>query len=237
MKLLIDAGNSRVKWAAYRGAECVAKGAAEHGELASLAPVWSQLPLQGAWMSSVARKEVADALAAALACPLHRVHAQSRFGAVCNHYRNTAEQGADRWLAVLAARELCGGDVIVACAGTALTVETLTADGDYLGGLILPGYGLMLQSLAQGTANLDRAAGAVVDFPQGTQDALASGVMAALVGAIEGQRRKLAERTGRQPATVILTGGDAGRIAPWLAAPLEIVDNLVLMGLLKVANA
>ncbi|XLM21082.1 type III pantothenate kinase, partial [Chromobacterium piscinae] len=90
-----------------------------------------------------------------------------RFGDVCNHYRNTAEQGADRWLAVLAAREICCGDVIVACAGTALTVETLTADGDYLGGLILPGHGLMLHSLAQGTANLNRQAGEVVDFPQG----------------------------------------------------------------------
>ncbi|POA97672.1 type III pantothenate kinase [Chromobacterium sinusclupearum] len=237
MKLLIDAGNSRVKWAVYQGADCVAQGAAAHHELAGLADVWRDLPLEGAWMSSVARGEVADGLAAAVPCALHRVHSERRFGEVCNHYRNTAEQGADRWLAVLAAREICRGDVIVACAGTALTVETLTAEGDYLGGLILPGHGLMLHSLAQGTANLNRQAGEVVAFPQGTPDALASGAMAALVGAIEGQRRKLAERTGREPATVILTGGDAARIAPWLAAPLQIVDNLVLMGLLKVANS
>ncbi|AUH53301.1 type III pantothenate kinase [Chromobacterium sp. ATCC 53434] len=237
MKLLIDAGNSRVKWAVYQDADCVSRGAAEHHELADLAEVWRALPLEGAWLSSVARREVVDALTAAAPCPLHRVYAESRFGDVCNHYRNTAEQGADRWLAVLAAREICRDDVVVACAGTALTVETLTAEGDYLGGLILPGHGLMLQSLAQGTANLDRQAGAIVDFPQGTQDALASGAMAALTGAIEGQRRRLADRTGRAPATVILTGGDAARIAPWLAAPLQIVDNLVLMGLLKVANA
>ena len=236
MKLLIDAGNSRVKWALYQGEDCVRQGAAEHGELAGLADAWRGLPLEGAWLSSVARREVIDALSAAVPCPLHRVHAERRFGDVCNHYRNTAEQGADRWLAVLAARELCRGDVIVACAGTALTVEALTAEGDYLGGLILPGHGLMLHSLAQGTANLNRAAGEIADFPQGTQDALASGAMAALTGAIEEQRRKLAERTGRAPATAILTGGDAARIAPWLAAPLQIVDNLVLMGLLKVAN-
>ncbi|POZ61291.1 type III pantothenate kinase [Chromobacterium alticapitis] len=237
MKLLIDAGNSRVKWAVYQGADCVAQGAAEHHELAGLADIWRGLPLEGAWMSSVARGEVADALAAAAPCPLHRVHSARRFGEVCNHYRNTDEQGADRWLAVLAAREILRGDLVVACAGTALTVETLTAEGDYLGGLILPGHGLMLQSLAQGTANLNRQLGEVVDFPQGTQDALASGAMAALAGAIEGQRGKLAARTGRPPATVILTGGDAARIAPWLAAPLQIVDNLVLIGLLKVANS
>ncbi|UTH76172.1 type III pantothenate kinase [Chromobacterium sp. IIBBL 290-4] len=237
MKLLIDAGNSRVKWAVYQGESCAARGAAEHHELDALAEAWKNLPLEGAWMSNVAKREVAEALAQAAPCPLHRVHAEKQFGGVCNHYRNTAEQGADRWLAVLAAREICQGDVIVACAGTALTVETLTAEGDYLGGLILPGHGLMLQSLAQGTANLNRQVGEVADFPQGTQDALASGVMAALTGAIEGQRRKLAERTGRGPATVILTGGDAARIAPWLAAPLQIVDNLVLMGLHKVANS
>ncbi|XLM21081.1 type III pantothenate kinase, partial [Chromobacterium piscinae] len=68
MKLLIDAGNSRVKWAVYQGADCVRQGAAEHHELAGLADAWRDLPLEGAWMSSVARGEVADALAAAVPC-------------------------------------------------------------------------------------------------------------------------------------------------------------------------
>ncbi|OWY38317.1 type III pantothenate kinase [Xenophilus sp. AP218F] len=237
MKLLIDAGNSRIKWAIYDGGDCRAQGASDHVDIPELQAAWQGWPLSGAWLASVARQDVTAALLAAAPCPVRRVVSQARFGDVCNHYRNTGEQGADRWLAVLAAREVCRDDVIVACAGTALTVEALTAEGDYLGGLILPGHTLMLQSLAQGTANLDREAGEVVAFPQGTQDALASGVMRALSGAIESQRRQLALRTGRAPARVILTGGDAARIAPWLAGPVQIVDNLILMGLYKVATA
>lgn len=236
MKLLIDAGNSRVKWAVHDGRGWLAQDAVEHGEIASLAEVWRQWPITAAWGASVARDEVAKALAAAAPCPLRWVRAEAGFGDVRNAYRNPAEQGADRWLAVLAARQLHQGDVIVACAGTALTVEALTAEGEYLGGLIVPGLNLMLSSLARNTANLDRSAGVVTPFPQGTEDALASGAVYALTGAVEAQRRQLQARTGRAPVRVLLTGGDAAKLAPWLAGPVEIVDNLVLLGLLRVAD-
>ena len=236
MKLLIDAGNSRVKWAVHDGRAWLAQGAVEHGAIASLADAWRQWPISAVWGASVAREDVARALEAAAPCPLQWVRAEAGFGDVRNNYRNPAEQGADRWLAVLAARQLHQGDVIVACAGTALTVEALTAEGDYLGGLIVPGLNLMLGSLARNTANLARPAGMVTPFPQGTEDALASGAVYALTGAVEAQRRQLQAHTGRDPVRVLLTGGDAARLAPWLAGPVEIVDNLVLLGLLRVAD-
>jgi hypothetical protein len=110
---------------------------------------------------------VAEAITQAAPCPVQWVRSAAGFADVRNHYRHPAEQGADRWLAVLAARQLCADDVVVACAGTALTVEALTAEGDYLGGLILPGQALMLRSLAQGTAQLDRLAGSVQTFRKG----------------------------------------------------------------------
>ncbi|MDF0604460.1 type III pantothenate kinase [Neisseriaceae bacterium TC5R-5] len=236
MKLFIDAGNSRVKWAVHDGERWQAQGAVEHAAISSLASTWQTWPISVAWAASVARPEIGIALTAAAPCPLNWVNAQTQFGSVRNHYHNPAEQGADRWLAILAARELCAGDVIVACAGTALTVEALTAEGDYLGGLIVPGVTLMLSSLAQNTAKLDRVAGKVTHFPQNTPDALASGAFYALSGAIETQRQHLAQHTGRDSPPVLLTGGDATSLAPWLAAPVKIVDNLILMGLLQVAN-
>ncbi|WP_293763440.1 type III pantothenate kinase [uncultured Aquitalea sp.] len=237
MRLLVDAGNSRVKWAVHDGRDWVAQGAVAHADIAALKPQWAAWPLTRAAGASVARPEVTAALQAAAACPWRWVRSAAEFGDVRNHYRNPAEQGADRWLAVLGARSLCRDDVVVACAGTALTVEALTAEGDYLGGYILPGRQLMLSSLARGTAQLDRPAGQLENFPQGTEAALASGVMAAQCGAIENMRRQLAERTGRALPEVMLTGGDAALLAPQLAAPARIVDNLVLTGLLRVAES
>ncbi|MGL6071085.1 type III pantothenate kinase, partial [Craterilacuibacter sp.] len=128
-------------------------------------------------------------------------------------------------------------DVVVACAGTALTVEALSAEGDYLGGLILPGQQLMRHSLARGTAQLDRPVGECQHFPQGTEDAIASGIVDAQAGAIERMRARLQAHTGRSGATVLLTGGDAAYLLPHLAAPVRIVDNLVILGLLSVANS
>ncbi|PXX43685.1 type III pantothenate kinase [Aquitalea magnusonii] len=235
MKLLLDAGNSRLKWGVHDGRGWLAQGAVAHDTIAGLAAQWAAWPIRAVHAASVARPEVAEAIEQAAPCAVQWVRATAAFADVRNHYRNPAEQGADRWLAVLAARSLCPGDVVVACAGTALTVEALTAEGDYLGGMILPGQQLMLRSLAQGTAQLDRLAGQVQAFPQGTADALASGVLAAQCGAIERMGRQLAAHTGRGLPPVLLTGGDAAVIAAQLAVPPRIVDNLVLMGLLRVA--
>lgn len=236
MKLLIDAGNTRVKWALHDGRDWLAQGAVAHADIATLAGVWAAYPIRSVHAASVAGRAVSAALEATAPLPVQWVKAQKSGGGVRNHYRDPGEQGADRWLAVLAAHELAAGDVVVVCAGTALTVEALTAEGDYLGGLIVPGHALMLESLARGTANLNRQPGQVAAFPQGTQDALASGALDALCGAIERMRRRLAEKTGRGVPELLLSGGDAERLAPWLAAPLRIVDNLVLIGLLKVAS-
>lgn len=237
MRLLIDAGNSRVKWALYATHGLVAEGAVAHDTLFSLAEAWRPYPIREAWGASVAGPEVQAALEAFLTVPVRWVRAAASGCGIVNHYLNPAEQGADRWLAVVAARHLESGDVIVASAGTALTVEALTAEGNYLGGLILPGYRLMLQSLARNTAQLDRPAGQPVPFPQGTEDAIASGVSDAMAGAVERLRLRLARHTGRAPAPVLVTGGDATRLAPSLEKPCRIVDNLVLLGLLNVADA
>lgn len=235
MKLLIDAGNSRVKWALWDGSVLSPVHALPHAELDRLAGQWAALAPQAILAANVAHPQVKQAIEALAPGAVQWQRAQVAAQGVRNHYRNVNEQGADRWLAVLGARQLYGGDLVIASAGTALTIELLTAEGDYLGGDILPGYRLMLQALAQNTAQLDRRAGEVCAFPQGTEDALATGAIDALCGAIERMLRRLAAHTGRNPQ-LLLTGGDAALLQPHLPHDARMVDNLVLYGLANVAN-
>lgn len=235
MKLLIDAGNSRVKWALWDGVGLSEVQALPHAELARLGEDWAGLAPSAILAANVAHAQVRCAIEAVAPGTVQWQRAQTEAQGVRNHYRNVAEQGADRWLAVLGARQLCDEDVVIASAGTALTIEALTAEGDYLGGDILPGYRLMLQALAQNTAQLDRPAGVVSVFPQGTEDALATGAIDALCGAIERMTRRLATHTGRRPQ-LLLTGGDAALLQSHLPQGARMVDNLVIYGLANVAN-
>jgi type III pantothenate kinase len=118
-------------------------------------------------------------------------------------------------------------------AGTVVTVDALDATGAFRGGLILPGPRLMLQAIAERTSAFRIPPGRVHDFPTNTPDALASGAVQAVCGAIEQMRIQL-----RREDVVVkcyLTGGAAHEIAPHLTGPLEVVDNLVLEGVLVLA--
>lgn len=236
MKLLIDAGNTRVKWALAEAGQLLEQGALAHDQLSELAALCQQRPIEAAWGACVAGAAVQAELERAAAHPVQWLSSAASWGDVRNHYRTPAEQGVDRWLAVLAARFLYQNvDVVVALAGTALTVEALTAEGDYLGGLIVPGSRLMLAALAGNTAQLQREPGQWVDFPQATPDALASGAWDAQAGAVERYYARLAKRTGRKPE-LIVSGGDAAALAACLTVPAKLVDNLVLIGLMRVAE-
>lgn len=127
------------------------------------------------------------------------------------------------------------GACVVVGAGTAVTVDALTADGDFLGGLIVPGLRLMPDALARDTARLPRDPGRYADFPRTTADAIASGAIDAITGAVERFRRRLSARAG-DPVGLIATGGASGALAPHLAPDARVVENLVLEGLLIIAN-
>ncbi|MDE2275821.1 MAG: type III pantothenate kinase, partial [Burkholderiales bacterium] len=120
---------------------------------------------------------------------------------------------------------------LVVMVGTAVTVDALDADGRFLGGLILPGFGLMLRALEMGTAGLRVPTGEVVDFPSNTSDALMSGGANAIAGAIERQARRLHARAGAAPL-LLMTGGAAAKLAPITDLPFETVDTLIFEGLL-----
>lgn len=258
MWLLVDAGNTSIKWAMAAPAAAGAalgrwrhRGACPRAHAAQLAAAWRGTAEAHAvtrvLVSNVAgaalRAQLAAQLEAAFgaAVPLHWFASLPALAGVRNGYREPAQLGCDRFAAAIGARALFPGrPLIVATCGTATTIDALSADGVFLGGMILPGLELMTRALASHTAQLPQAlpqTGAPArfadHFADNTVDAIAGGCLAAQAGAIERALALHGRTQGRAGAALqcILAGGAAAWIAPQLAAPCARVENLVLIGL------
>ncbi len=235
-RLLIDAGNSCLKWAVVEDGQWRAQGRSDYAD-------WAALKVQltagtHCFIASVARTANEQRLAAQLEAAGIRAHwlaAEADFAGVKNSYLNPPQLGVDRWMGLLAARQRTRAPVLVVSVGTAMTVDALSADGVYLGGVIVPGVNLMRQALQQGTARIADGVGNWQAFPRGTADAVESGIVAALCGAIQQQHARLAEVSGTVPYC-LLTGGDAGMVLAHLALPTEQAPALVLEGVDCVAR-
>jgi type III pantothenate kinase len=126
---------------------------------------------------------------------------------------------------------------VVVGAGTATTVDLLSASGEFLGGLILPGYELMKRSLAQNTAGLPLVEGRRVDMPRNTADAIESGVAHAQAGAVERMHALLAGQAGPLgQVACIVSGGAAPAVARGLGVPHRVVEHLVLDGVVRIVS-
>jgi len=241
----IDIGNTRLKWAQYAaphpGAVLLAHGAVFLETIDHLADnEWRQLAAPHSMLGCVVageaiRRRVEEQLELWDVEP-HWVVPSARAGGVINGYDHPNRLGADRWTALVGARHrvLSRGaprPALVVMVGTAVTVDALDAEGRFIGGLILPGFGLMLRALEMGTAGLKAPTGEAVDFPTNTSDALMSGGSYAIAGAIEGMQRRLAARTGQQPM-LLMSGGAAVKLAPIVELPFETADTLIFEGLL-----
>ena len=237
--LAIDAGNTRVKWGVHDGLAWRASGAVATGKVDELARSMSAaLPADMAIACNVAGEGVQVAIERACAAAKLEVtfirSPRAELGVV-NGYRDAQQLGPDRWAALVAAHALERGHKLVVNAGTALTIDALTSEGKFLGGLIVPGPQLMRRSLDRGTAGLRLTEGAVAEFPQSTPDAVTSGAIHACVGAI-GRLAAAMVSHGTPPDRIILSGGAAAEIAPWLDLPAVQSDNLVLDGLARIAR-
>ena len=163
------------------------------------------------------------------------VRAESFAHGVCNRYEQPGRLGADRWAALVAARQRATGACLVVCAGTATTIDWLDAAGNFRGGLILPGLHLMFSALERGTAQLPHARGVFRDEPRNTMDAIVSGCLHAQAGAIERMYSRVAAEDPN--ALCLLTGGTARRLTPHLDIPSRIEATLILDGLRLYADA
>lgn len=239
MILVVDAGNSRIKWGLHDGDAWVAGGAVAAGDTAALGRAWRDIPRpKKAMVSNVAGEETRHSLHRALA-PLcgdvSWASAQAERGGVKNGYRRPGQLGSDRWAALIGARSLEKGPCLVVCAGTAVTADALDADGCFLGGIIVPGLRLMQRALAENTAALEVQEGRFAPFPDNTADALHSGALQALGGAVERMLRQLEVQVGRAPRC-LASGGDAPLLLPLLPPHTRHVENLVLEGLIRMAR-
>ena len=238
--LCIDAGNTRIKWGIHGGRSWVATGTIATGDSATLAASWKNAPaVQHAIASNVAGAKVQAHLESACAPPgivLRTIRSEARQLGVVNGYGDPAQLGADRWAALIAAHHGERGHKLVVNAGTALTIDALTDDGQFLGGLIVPGPALMRRSLDRGTAGLRLTEGTFHEFPASTPDAITSGALQAAVGAIARVADAMTRR-GVAPGRIVLSGGAAPEIAAQLPNAFVVHENLVLDGLALIARA
>lgn len=238
MKLLLDVGNSRLKWAQAQAGRIVAGGAQEHGgDPAAVIAAIPQGQVEAIWISNVTGPSLGEPLAAALA---QRYGLAPRFAAVAaNHaglrvtYAEPQRLGVDRWLCLLAVWTPVRGAACVASAGTALTFDAVDTTGHHLGGIIAPGLTTMQQAVLGATRFAAAGPGAAYTEGLGadTDACVRQGALHACAGALD----RLAGKYGAD-APRLLTGGDAEALLPHLGAGWSLRPNLVLEGLLVLAQ-
>lgn len=236
--LAVDAGNSRIKWGLHDGSGWVAQSWLDTVDVERLGAVWKALPRPDAFIASnVAGEAVGRALRDAgkrLGVSLELVASQAQQCGVRSSYDVPAQLGPDRWAALIGTWYLCGGPSVVVNAGTTMTADALSRDGVFLGGVIVAGVDLMRGALARSTAGLKLEEGRYTYFPATTADAIMSGAINALAGTIERMQRFMRE-VGETDPRIVLSGGAAPAIERALNGRVELVDNLVLEGLLRIA--
>lgn len=238
MNLLIDIGNSSLRWVCDGGDTPWEVSVVRHsgGIPLDLLARWETMRAPARILvSNVGGLEVSEALNRVTGALWGRepeyLRTRARFGGLRIAYEEPSRLGVDRWLALLAAHEGYDRACVIVDAGTAATFDLLLADGRHLGGLILPGVEMMRKSLLMGT-RIPR----VGDDPGGdpwatdTGPAVAAGSIQAIAALTSRLFDRLAAEAGGPP-TLILTGGDAERLQPALDRPFERVPDLVLRGM------
>ena len=239
MKLLLDLGNTRLKWALQsQPGAWLAQGAVDwHADVASVLDLaWARLPrpVMVAAGSVVDDRREAQ-VTASVARLFDRVPDWLRTPAsacgVRNAYAEPERLGVDRFLAMVAAHANGCSPCVLASVGTALTLDALAADGQHLGGLIAPGPQLMQQSLLDATARVrPERPGEILELADNTADAVASGCWQAAAALIERFATRMTRRLGGAP-TLVLGGGDGAALLPLLSMPVQLNHDAVLRGL------
>ncbi len=250
MKLFIDIGNSRLKW--VYGSQ---RGSCVLGESLpkQLHEAWFDLARPDSiWACCVAGSKVRAILAEWVNTNWGRVinwmFVELTAGGLVNQYAS-GQLGADRWFAAIGAWAHTGG---AACsiidAGSAVTVDAVSAEGEFLGGVILPGYRLIREALNQNTsqisAGVDPASAACVALSTTTGEAVESGACFSIAGGVDAALQAQQTQTGL-PSRLVFTGGDGAYVLASLRAVskdamlytnAEVLPDLVIAGLQQVAT-
>jgi type III pantothenate kinase len=247
--LLVDVGNSRIKWARYSGGRLGRSQAAVHSGW-SLQDYRRRLfapgkTLGGAVISSVAGSTVERLIAVAArraGVPVEFVKVPRRAGAVKVGYLEPWRLGVDRFVAVVGAQALFPHlPLCVAGIGTAMTIDLIGADGCHHGGVIIPGPALMVETLLERTHGIRRrarggAAGGSGLFGRSTRAAVAEGARYAAAALIDRAVDEARLLVGRRPL-VVIHGGEEPAVRPLVRSACVGVRDLVLRGLSVLAES
>ncbi len=253
MTLVVDIGNSRIKWAQAIEGSLLGPGEACHAESpeAALEALARSTPseIDRVLVTNVAGEVLGSALgtisinrwgvAPNFVTPVAEGH-----GITCG-YTDPSRLGADRWVALIAAHRLTGGAACVIDAGTTVTLDAADAEGQHLGGIILAGPRIISAALRRETSGIGQTAHSMATATGGapsgirvlgrnTDEAVANGAMLSLAGALDRALSAVSGGLGAPP-TVYITGGDARVLSTWLESATQYRANLVLEGLAFIA--
>lgn len=242
MKLLLDIGNSRLKWACDDGVELTHYGTLVRDEqLFLLLPTrWQDLPrpqrIVASNVAGIAFAQELDAFVATFwSLKVEYAVVEQEWAGLTIAYPQPELFGVDRWLALIAARHLYSGAVSVVDCGTAVTIDVVDQNGQHLGGVIVPGIDLMQRTLiscsdgvSRGVANKSVANGWVLG--RDTQSGVERGALYAVAGVITHTLAKVKIEVDG-PLTSIITGGDAIRVQSEIGREYHYSPSLVLHGL------
>ena len=245
--MLLDVGNSAVKWATENNGALEAGGRfydRDAGFTRSAERAWQGVPAPALLaVASVAGGEVESEISEWCRkvwgmTPCY-IRASQQATSVTNAYRQPEVLGADRWAAIVAARHVTEMPVCVIDCGTAITLDVVDADGVHQGGLIAPGLDMMRRSLVMETAAIGTLPGEAGGMPsllsRNTTDGVNNGVLRMAGALIDRVIEDAAEGYGRSLEAVI-TGGDAGRVIPLLRRSPRYDRDLVLKGIAILAR-
>ncbi|MBL8299540.1 MAG: type III pantothenate kinase [Rhodanobacteraceae bacterium] len=244
MNLLVDLGNTRLKWALHDAQGLRAGVPVDHSRplARELDLAWGEAPaITRALIASVARprleSELVQAIRLRFGVEPEFVASAAEAGGVRIAYAEPRKLGVDRFVALIALRALQRDPVVLVSVGTALVLDALAADGRHLGGLIAPSPVLMQQALLGATARVSASDSArIVELADDTEDAVRSGCWLAAAALVERFHKQAQRRLGRDVA-LVLAGGAAAELAPLLSLPARIEADLVLRGLARLAAA
>ena len=240
MMLLLDVGNTSVNWGTHHAGHIETTGQFLHQGVdldAQAHKAWGSLPApEKIVVANVAGSHPADRLSAwtmgqwGLKPEIITVSASAC--GVTNAYAKPTNLGVDRWAVLIGAHQHYGGAVCIVDCGTAVTIDLLAAAGEHQGGLILPGTDMLQQLLMSGTVAINEPGSSRFAslLASDTGTAVQGGAIYMVVAAID---RVVADMTTGHGGSVktLITGGDADRILPLLAAPAHYDPDLVLKGL------
>jgi type III pantothenate kinase len=245
MILLVDIGNTRLKWATTDGStlgaqQAIVRSGVGYEQLAGLvlAGIQPSIVLVSNVAGSVVEQEFVRALNQRSNAAVQFVRSTESVCGVTNAYTQPERLGTDRWMSVIAAHHLVGA-ACIATFGTAMTIDAVTANGQHLGGVIVPGPQLMIDSLLANTSDLAaRSKDGDVDnslFADNTRGAIHQGALYACAALVE-KAYAMSEQQMNAKPTLILSGGASEQVATVLSIPLRIIPDLVLRGLAQLAR-